>query len=168
MLCDECKQNQATVKLVAVINGNKIERHLCASCVAKQRLQLRAEGVQSILSAMFAGTNIAGENKPALRCSQCGMTYEEFLKKNRLGCAQCYQDFRVRLRPLLARIHGRAQHVGRVPECVNEEIKVQNRMEQLRHDMDIAIACEDFEQAAAIRDELRAMTTACESGCADA
>ena len=30
MICDVCKKNEATVKLIEIIDGNKAERHLCA------------------------------------------------------------------------------------------------------------------------------------------
>lgn len=36
MLCDNCKQNEATVHMTRVVNGKKTERHLCNVCAAKQ------------------------------------------------------------------------------------------------------------------------------------
>lgn len=35
MLCDECGVNNATVEFVSIINGKKIERHLCPACAHK-------------------------------------------------------------------------------------------------------------------------------------
>lgn len=161
MLCDDCKKNEATVRLVAIVDGNKTERHLCPACMQKQKMQMRAEGVQSMLSAIWSGANKTTVRHPGLKCSRCGLRYDEFVKTSRLGCAQCYEDFRAQLRPLLIRLHGRGQHAGRVPERADDMLRAGSRMEQLRREMDIAIACEDFEQAALLRDELRALTAVC-------
>ena len=167
MICDACKKNEATVKLIAIIDGAKTERHLCTECVEKQKRQMREEGMQSMLSAIISGQR-RSTTTTGLRCSNCGLSYDEFRKTSRLGCAQCYADFRTQLRPLLLRLHGRTQHAGRMPERVDAQLKRDSRLEQLRRDMEIAIACEDFEQAASLRDELRSLTTAAEGGTAGA
>lgn len=135
-----------------------MERHLCGECVEKHKQQMRAEGMQSMLSAIISSARKATANSSTLRCSNCGLSYDEFRKTSRLGCAQCYHDFNAQLRPLLLRLHGRTQHAGRMPERVDAELKAQSRLEQLRREMEVAVACEDFEQAATLRDELRAIT----------
>lgn len=168
MICDACKKNEATVKLIAIIDGVKTERHLCTECVEKQKRQMREEGMQSMLSAIISGQRRGTTATTGLRCSNCGLSYDEFRKTSRLGCAQCYADFRTQLRPLLLRLHGRTQHAGRMPERVDAQLKRDSRLEQLRRDMEIAIACEDFEEAASLRDELRGLTTATEGGTAGA
>ncbi len=164
MLCDECKRNQATVHLVAIIDGSKTERNLCGQCMSRQKLQMRAEGVQSMLSAIWNGVHRTNPKFPGLTCPSCGMAYDEFSKTSRLGCAHCYSEFHSQLKPLLLRLHGRAQHIGRVPESAGAGVRVKTRVEQLRREMDLAVACEDFEQAAVIRDELRGLTLAQSDG----
>ncbi len=164
MFCDECKKNQATVRLVAIVDGKRTERNLCAACMAQKKLNLRADGVQSMLSAIWNSASRATARHPGLRCSRCGLEYDDFLKTSRLGCAQCYADFRAQLKPLLVRLNGRAKHAGRVPERADESIKAQSRMEQLRREMEFAVVCEDFEQAALLRDELRTLAAAYKGG----
>ncbi|MDR0897884.1 MAG: UvrB/UvrC motif-containing protein [Oscillospiraceae bacterium] len=168
MMCDACNQNPATVRVVAFINGRRTERSLCTACMEKQKLQLRAEGMQSMLSAIWNSVQTAREKHPDLVCPECGLAYDEFLKTNRLGCAACYQAFRAQLTPLLKRQHGSTQHAGHVPERVEETIKAKTRAEQLRREMAFAVACEDFEQAAVLRDALRALAMAEEGGGRDA
>lgn len=163
-MCDVCGKHEATVKLIAIVNGVKTERHLCPDCVEKHKKQVRAEGMQSMLSAIISGARRTGIQQSRLRCSNCGLSYDEFRKTSRLGCAQCYSDFRLQLRPLLLRLHGRTRHAGRMPERVDTRLKTNSRLEQLRRDLEIAVACEEFEQAAVLRDELRAMKTGEGSG----
>ncbi|MCL1964717.1 MAG: UvrB/UvrC motif-containing protein [Firmicutes bacterium] len=167
MLCDECNKNQATVKLIAIIEGNRTERNLCTACMAKQKGKMRAIGIQGMLSAIWNAANKAAMRHPGLACSRCGMEYDIFLRTGRLGCSQCYQDFRAELRPLLIRLHGHSQHAGHVPERIDEASKANSRVDRLRREMEIAVACEDFEQAALLRDELRALTMASKGGGAD-
>lgn len=163
MMCDACKQNEATVKVIAIINGEKTERHLCADCMEKQKRKARAEGVQSMLSAIITGARQAGLHSE-LRCPQCGLSFDAFRKSSKLGCAHCYASFQTQLRPLLVRLHGRTQHQGRIPERVDPSLKQNARMEQLRREMEIAVACEDFEQAAVLRDTLKTMKTGAFAG----
>lgn len=167
MICDACNKNEATVRLVAIVDGVKTERHLCTECVEKQKQQMRADGMQSMLSAIISRAR-RGIDHSSLRCPSCGTTYETFRKKSRLGCAQCYRTFRIQLKPLLVRLHGRSEHEGRMPERVEEPLKIKNRLERLQREMQVAVACEDFEQAAHLRDELRAITASAPGGEADA
>ena len=100
---------------------------------------------------------------PEITCPRCGETYAEFQKTGMLGCAECYTAFRKELTPLITRVQGRAQHAGRRPPVSEEEQARQTRMEELRTLMEAAVAEENFEEAARLRDELRAMTPAKEA-----
>ena len=88
------------------------------------------------------------------------MSYGEFRKGGMLGCAECYQAFRKELTPLITRVQGRAQHAGRRPPVSEEEQARINEMESLRARMEAAVAEENFEEAAKLRDALRALTLA--------
>ena len=77
-----------------------------------------------------------------------------------LGCAECYHAFQKELTPLITRMQGRAQHAGRRPPVSEEEQARMSRMEELRALMEAAVATENFEEAARLRDELKALTPA--------
>lgn len=158
MMCDACKKNEATVNLIVITGDEKTERHLCAECLEKQKKQARVIGMQSMLSAIISSARRSEGQHSSLRCSACGTTFEEFRRTSRLGCAHCYEEFRVQLKPLLLKLHGRAKHEGRIPERVDAQLKAQSRLEKLRRDMEIAVASENFEEAAVLRDALRQLT----------
>jgi len=168
MLCDLCKKNTATVRVIAMVDGMKIEKSMCAQCVAQQRQQMRTEGVQSILSAILGEASRLPKRHPNLGCSACGMEYDEFLKTNKLGCPTCYRDFRAQLEPLLLRLHGHTQHAGHVPKQPGDAPTLPCQAERLRRQLEVAIAMEEFEQAAALRDELRGLTVQAPGGVSDA
>ena len=137
----------------AVVNGQTTTRNLCRECIKKYK----AGDLQAILAAVLS-TMTDKAQAPDLTCPQCGETYAEFQKTGMLGCPACYRAFSRELSPLIARIQGRAQHAGRRPPVSEEEKERISQMEDLRRRMEAAVAVEDFEEAARLRDALRAMT----------
>ena len=158
MLCEECGKNQAEVMMTTVINGESTTRHLCRECLKKYK----AGDLQAVLAAVLSAMTSKAQ-APDITCPRCGETYAEFQKTGMLGCAECYQAFRKELTPLITRVQGRAQHAGRRPPVSEEEQARQNRMDELRFQMEAAVAEENFEEAARLRDELRALTPAKEA-----
>ena len=155
MLCEECGKQVAEVVLTTVVNGQSTTRHVCRECVKKYK----AGDIQAVLAAVLS-TMSPKQQAPDITCSHCGETYAEFQKTGMLGCAECYQAFRKELTPLITRVQGRAQHAGRRPPVSEEEQARLAQIESLRTRMEEAVAVENFEEAAKLRDELRALTIA--------
>ena len=163
MLCEECGKNQAEVLVTTVVNGQSATRHLCRACLKKYQAGDLQAVLAAILSAMAGKLQETDEEMPDIVCPKCGETYAEFQKTGMLGCAECYQAFRKELAPVITRVQGRSQHAGRKPPVSEEEQARQDRMAELRGLMEAAVAEENFEEAARLRDELRAMTPAREA-----
>ena len=163
MLCEECGKNQAEVVMTTVVNGQSATRHLCRECLKKYQAGDLQALLGAILSTIAGKLQEADEEAPDIVCPKCGETYAEFQKTGMLGCAECYQAFRKELAPVINRVQGRTQHAGRRPPVSEEEQARQTRMEELRSLMEAAVAEENFEEAARLRDELRAMTPAREA-----
>lgn len=167
MLCEECGKNQATVSITVSAGGEVSTRRLCPECMKKMQFSLVNGDIQGFLSSVLSvlGSGHKSEEHSAV-CSGCRLSYAEFERTGRLGCAQCYRDFSDQLKPLLQRIHGRAQHAGRRPVAFtpSPEDERAARANELRQKMDEAVASENFEDAAKYRDELRKLTE--ESGAA--
>ncbi len=162
MLCEECGKNQATVSITVTTGGNASTRRLCPECMKKMELNLVKGDIQSFLSSVLSvlGNEKKTEEQPTVVCSSCGLSYQEFEHTGRLGCAQCYRDFADQLKPSLQKIHGRTQHAGRRPKAYvpDPQDELNQRMSDLRRQMDEAVAAENFEEAARLRDELRSLT----------
>lgn len=159
MLCEECGKNPVTIHYTQVQNGIATQMHLCAACMAK--MQKGSDTMSSLISSLLSG--IAGqqeerERQDELRCPSCGMAYKRFRETGLLGCADCYKAFAQQLAPILGRIHGRRQHVGHVPPAQRARVSAEQELERLRREMDEAVAREAFEQAAQLRDQIRALT----------
>ena len=163
MLCEECGKNQATVSITVTTGNGVTTRRLCPECTKKMEFSLVKGDIQSFLSSIMSVLGKDKEKKEeaheGLVCSSCGLSYADFEHTGRLGCAQCYCDFADQLKPSLQKIHGRTQHAGRTPKAfVPDPADERNqRMNELRKQMDEAVAEENFEEAARLRDELRAL-----------
>ena len=161
MICDECGAAPATVHLTTITNGERKERKLCGACLAKLNKLLISGELAGLLSGLLAGPQQAAERAPAeLACSRCGRTFDTFQKTGLLGCAQCYRDFREYVEPVLHRIHGHTQHEGRAPLGEDGAIAQHRQLESLKSKLREAISAEEYEQAAKLRDQIKALREA--------
>lgn len=155
MNCQACEKNPATVHLTEILEGAKTARDLCEECAAKMGLTT-GNPIPSLLAQLFEG--VGKEMAPSgVRCPECGISFEEFRSKGRFGCPRDYEVFSKDLVPLLEKIHGGAlKHVGRLPEGAGLHAEVEDALRRLRRDLDKAKKDERYEDAARIRDEIRA------------
>lgn len=160
--CDKC-DSPAAVHLLEIEDGQTSEKHLCEQHAVDEGLAVKIASVadspipelldQFVLKHSGVATAAAG-----LQCDQCGLTYEQFTKSALLGCPACYAAFAAVLAPLLERAHEEAhEHVGKVPRTAGDDVARQQRLMQLRRDLDEAVTNEQYERAAQLRDEVRQM-----------
>ena len=166
MMCEECGIRQAKFHVMTIVNDERTERLLCPVCMAKYQRQLPGldfSNLAGILNNILLDHTDGREEDEdeelnALRCEQCGMTYAEFRKGGMLGCAECYRTFKAPLDSLLQRIHGNTQHAGRIPGSVRSGVSIRMNIERLRQKLQRAVAAEEYEQAAKLRDSIRSLT----------
>ena len=165
MMCEDCGVNPAVFHFVTITNDEKTEKNLCPTCMAKYKKQLPGLDIKNlagILNNLLDGKGSKKEEidpeTAAITCDQCGMTYAEFQKCGMLGCAGCYKTFKTPLDSLLQRIHGNTQHAGRIPGSVRSGVSIRMNIDRLKQRLQKAIAEEEYEQAAKLRDSIRALT----------
>ena len=176
MLCDICGKNPATVHLTEIIDEQMNELHLCEECARTKSSAMEQQfGLSDLLAGMvdFEQKN-KEEGIPAVKCPACGLTYADFKKIGRLGCGQCYNVFRQYLAPLLKRIHGSSQHVGKNPVRRAKPVKTgaaapagapsaaskrKTGLQELKMQLAKAIEKEAFEEAAALRDQIKKISS---------
>ena len=180
MLCDICNKNEATVHYTEVINGVKSERHLCSECMKEMDNGLEGEFpfaklIKGILSAHIASGQ---ENNAALqlKCNKCGMTYHQFAKAGKFGCSECYSVFGPLILDNIKKIQGSSTHTGKKYKKADQNTDISGLFEENSDDKSIAgknkgsrdtdievlqnrlkkaVAAEDFEEAAKLRDEIK-------------
>lgn len=150
MLCERCHKNQATAVLTQNVNGRTVTEHLCAECAY-------LNGFTGLFNGFPFGEVLQSMSRSsgAKRCEECGTSLDEIAESGRIGCAACYKTFRAELMPTIQNIHGKASHVGKRPNRTHRGLPEKVQIEQLKSDMQQAVANENFEIAARLRDEIR-------------
>lgn len=164
MLCEDCKKNQACVHLTQISNGKKEEKHLCQACAKAYGDFIFPEeqkfSVNDFLAGMFH-SNLADAQQPQEEtCPNCGMTYRDFSRTGKIGCSVCYKTFAAKLEPILRRIHGASGHTGKIPKRTGGRIELRQRCAALRAALQRHVAKEEYEEAAKLRDEIKALESA--------
>jgi protein arginine kinase activator len=161
MLCDVCGKKPATVHLTEIIDEQMNELHLCEDCAHQKSAAMEQQfGLSDLLAGMadFEKPSNKEEEMITAKCSSCGLTYADFKKIGRLGCGECYNVFRKYLAPLLKRIHGSNQHIGKSPlkgKTITKAFKKKEGPEELKIRLQKAIQEEAFEEAAQLRDQIK-------------
>lgn len=159
MLCDVCRELDASVHLTQAVEGEVRQRHLCAKCAAEQGIETTVTAPpKNVLGEFLQAVQQQAGATPSesARCTYCSMTLRDFRSTGRLGCSRCYTTFEPSLRELLRRVQGSAKHVGRryvppEPEVLERATTIGELRDRLRR----AIENEDFEVAATLRDQIR-------------
>ena len=167
MKCKFCSE-PATVHVTDMSKGKYQVLHLCEGCAEREKtgqfhaqkseaeLELNPQQMEIVkgIIAAYAG-ELVGE-LARLACPYCGTKYMEFRAKGRLGCPADYDAFRKGLLPLIQRIHGSTEHKGKCPRRGSNAAGPQAEFIRLRRELRAAIDAEHFEEAARIRDLIRA------------
>ncbi|GIP55721.1 MULTISPECIES: UvrB/UvrC motif-containing protein [Paenibacillus] len=165
MQCQECGKRPATLHFTKIVNGEKTEFHICEACAREKGEMIPGTtggfSIHNLLSGLMdfhpgiQGHPSAAKQNENIRCEECGLTYSQFSKIGRFGCSSCYKYFNDRLDPLFKRVHGNTVHVGKVPKRAGSHIQVQRKLDDLRRELQYRIVQEEFEEAAALRDQIR-------------
>ncbi|MBS0635808.1 MAG: hypothetical protein JSR37_10130 [Verrucomicrobia bacterium] len=157
--CGECKKPVAVIYTEIV--GKMIYRiAMCSDCpMLKQRLygvRLKEPRGDEALKA-------------GLCCGNCGTTADELKMGANVGCSTCYEVFDELLiqelalqenhTPVKKTKRSRPLHVGRAPGQ-NVEINPALKLLALHQALNDTLAREDYEQAAWLRDQIKALTEA--------
>ncbi len=160
MLCQNCKRNDAGVHLKRIVGGESAEIHLCSKCAAALGVRDAVTGFSpfgDILGGIMGVSEARLSGNRVLRCETCGFSFEDIARTGMPGCPDCYRTFSAKLRPTLVKLHGRAVFKGSMPENSENVTNIQNEIAELKKQLETAIAEEDFEKAAVLRDEIRAL-----------
>lgn len=188
MLCDNCGKREANVRYSENINGKTKKLNLCEECSQKLGITGLDFNMPIDFSSFFGEfmedfatpefMPLFNEVK-ALKCNNCGYTFDDVVNTGKLGCENCYDVFENKLDPIIKKIQGANRHVGRTGKLLNQlnsnennikqEDTITNKeldencktsskdmeIEKLHKELKEAIQEERYEDAAKIRDEIK-------------
>lgn len=158
MDCEICGRRPAVIRYAEMVEGQLSTWNLCEECAREKgvtgSLSSFATPLVNVLMGLLGEPAEHEAQGPAAVCPQCGMSYQDFRRTGRLGCATCYDTFSDELGPLLRRIHGSTCHSGRVPSTHAGDAPARNEITRLKADLARAVGREEYELAAEIRDAI--------------
>ena len=162
MKCECCHEVEATIHLTQVIDGEVKKLNLCQTCALENGIDLNSPISITDVLLGIGSQPVGQELQPTmsefdLSCSRCQMTRAEFKKRARLGCPECYNAFMGELSALMQAMHHSRQHVGKIPARQGVEARITAQVAVLQKDIEVAVAKEEYEVAASLRDEIRAL-----------
>ncbi len=172
MKCEMCHKAEAETAIRNVVAGEAQELFVCQTCARKAGRHDASSEPQ--MSAPHGGTDgmpagplmgmildaafeIVGRaislSEPA--CPVCGILRDEYRKRSRLGCPACYTAFAKELDTAVFELHRAAQHVGKTPVTARAAWQRQ----QLENALSDAVQKQRYEEAIALRDQLKKLET---------
>lgn len=160
MQCCVCKEKPATVHLTQIVGDQMQKLDLCEDCAKAKGITdptsfAMADLMLGLGASQELDTSAAGAE---LKCPRCGFSQADFKKTGRLGCPECYQTFADGLAGLLKTMHKGTRHVGKAPEALRKNRDNADRLKLLQKKLAKAVTAEDFETAATLRDEIKAIS----------
>jgi protein arginine kinase activator len=156
MKCDHCNR-PAVVHEMTVRSGVKREVHLCEDHAREAGFTLPGhQPIEQLLTPLLVQKSAEKSGARKLRCRGCNLTFSEFRSCGILGCAQCYDSFESQLGPMIERAqNGGTSHSGKCPHRGGGSIDRMVRLQGLMRELEEAVAAEQYERAADLRDRLR-------------
>ena len=169
MQCQRCNKKKATVFYRENIGGRVKALRLCGDCAQVLEQAGELEDMGTVLSVSPSPLLPAEEgssplppspiatDKSSASCPHCGGDFTAMAASGQLGCPACYTVFAAELAAPLRILHGRVSHVGRVSAGYKARKETERRLLGLRERLKAAVSAEEYEQAAALRDEIRGL-----------
>lgn len=155
MLCERCKENSATIHYQQIVNGEKKEYYLCEKCAEEIQGGLSFDTMFKGILDSFINMGVVSGTKSGLLCSSCKMSFDEFKESGKLGCANCYKDFKSYFAPILKNIQGSTRHMGKIPKKAGAELYTKRKIENMKAELKKAVEKEEYEKAANLRDKIK-------------
>ncbi|HOX38542.1 MAG TPA: UvrB/UvrC motif-containing protein [Candidatus Brocadiia bacterium] len=153
--CEKCGR-PATCHVTEIAGGKMNTHHLCESC-ARKGTKIKPSPIEMLAKLLMQASpelkDLAGR-----KCPECGITFLEFQSAGRLGCPKDYELFEPGLEGILDRVHVSTAHVGKRPSADPAAAASRKRLQHMKQLLTEAVAAEDYESAAKLRDKIREMT----------
>ena len=93
-------------------------------------------------------------------CKFCRTSIKDVARSGWLGCENCYKTFYSELLPFIKKVQHSVKHVGKRPaehKTKIDNLSTKDKLNDLKEKLKIAIEKQEFEQAAILRDEIKAL-----------
>ena len=160
MLCDICGKREAVIHIQQIIGKETIDVHLCRECAHEKNITAGGTSVNtSIINMVMNLLESKSLNKiitnNVTRCPTCGTRVSEVKNEGKVGCPDCYREFRGVIRNMLGMGSSPLLHKGSVSSKLKVYRTILVDRERLKRELEEAVSNEDYETAVVIRDKLK-------------
>jgi protein arginine kinase activator len=163
MKCDFCSI-KATVFLTQIVNGEMKKISLCDSCAEEKGVtdptgfsladMVLGDGDSPNFSSIPMPSQKSPGSSNGKKCPVCDFSIDDLNRVRRFGCSECYKVFQAEIELILRGMHQGVDHLGKVPQNFVAKYAFDEKLENLRDQLEEAISAEKYEVAASVRDEI--------------
>ncbi len=184
MLCEKCKIREANVLLTEMSNGEVRTHHYCMKCASSLNIPnnplLEDFPIAKMLAGLLSMQTSADEDMTEymdIECPTCHTKYSDVASGSKFGCPDCYEVFDLLINDTIKQLQGSDQHRGKHPadmradqledtvktdiardtEPVEMSTEKTEKLMELKRLLRVALANEEYEEAAAYRDQIHAL-----------
>ncbi|UTD12109.1 UvrB/UvrC motif-containing protein [Treponema denticola] len=157
MICDMCKLNEAKISVEQVADGVTKNIYLCPACSQRLGFGMFSKTIDiSITKILEANDNDDGRKSE--QCPICGLSFREIESKKMMGCPECFSFFKAEIMEILGKKKKNLKYSGFITDEQSSETFFETHSsEELHEELKKAVETEDYERAAALRDEIKAL-----------
>ena len=123
MICEHCKEKNATSFCQVKVDGKMVQKYLCQQC--------RSLLVKSDELSVNPEFKIKNQF-----CHNCGTTLKDFIASSYLGCENCYDEFSLIIEQALKSVQINQNHQGKIPLRFQKKQELQELEELLNKAME--------------------------------
>ncbi|MFI9579472.1 UvrB/UvrC motif-containing protein [Staphylococcus capitis] len=177
MLCENCHLNEAEVKLTVKSKDGTHEKWVCSICAQGDNPWQQSHEdtsyhvhqddieeafvVKQILQHLATKHGINFQEmafKEEKQCPTCQMTLKDIAHVGKFCCANCYATFKEDIIDIVRRVQGgQFEHVGKTPQSSYKKLAIKKQIEEKTKYLNKLIEEQNFEEAAVVRDEIKAL-----------
>ena len=157
MICDMCKLNEAKISVEQVADGVTKNIYLCPACSQRLGFGMFSKTIDISITKIL-GANDNDDGRKSDQCPVCGLSFREIESKKMMGCPECFSFFKAEIMEILGKKKKNLKYSGFITDEQSSETFFETHSsEELHEELKKAVETEDYERAAALRDEIKAL-----------
>ena len=159
MICDMCKLNEAKISVEQVADGVTKNIYLCPVCSQRLGFGMFSKTIDiSITKILGSDDKDNDDGRKSDQCPVCGLSFREIESKKMMGCPECFSFFKAEIMEILGKKKKNLKYFGFITDEQSSETFFETHSsEELHEELKKAVETEDYERAAALRDEIKAL-----------
>ena len=155
MNCDKCGA-PSVYRSTLIVNGISQTTNLCRDCAIKEGVFNQKTSLFDEMFTSFADL-LGYEQVDNIICPVCKTSLKEFKSTGLLGCPNCYDMFRDEISKIVKKIapfENHKQDAIKLTKSKSPKLTKNEKINELREQMKIAVQEERYEEAAKIKKQI--------------